>query len=175
LTSGPSRVFGSRGSPQAYFVAAVAARSTASSYRSAGTSIRVQALHVCPEFRNAFATPFATGPPRSVPGRTTFADLPPSSSATRLIWPAHSSPTRSPTAVDPVNETIATPGWRTRASPATGPVPGTRLNTPAGSPAACTASASTYAMSGVSSAGLSTTGQPAASAAATFAIAWCSG
>src|ERR1039458_4797755 len=51
----------------------------------------------------------------------------------------------------------------------------TRLNTPAGRPAAWMISASTKALSGATSEGLSTTVQPAASAGATLAAIWCSG
>ncbi len=81
----------------------------------------------------------------------------------------------APVAVEPVNETRSTSGWAASAAPTTGPVPVTRLSTPGGRPASSTASKSRYAVSGVSSAGLSTTVQPAARAAATFATTWCSG
>ena len=56
------------------------------------------------------------------------------------------------------------------ASPTTGPVPPTRLNTPAGNPAASMASASTHALSGATSDGLRTTVHPAANAGATLHI-----
>jgi hypothetical protein len=49
------------------------------------------------------------------------------------------------------------------------------LNTPAGIPASCTACANSRATSGVSSAGLTTTVQPAARAGAVLATIWWSG
>ena len=70
---------------------------------------------------------------------------------------------------------MSTPGWAAIASPTTGPVPVTRLKTPAGRPAASITSASRKALSGVTSLGLSTTVQPAARAGATLAAIWFSG
>ena len=66
-------------------------------------------------------------------------------------------------------------GCATIASPTTGPVPVTRLKTPAGSPTSSTISASTKALSGTTSLGFSTTVQPAASAGATLLAIWWSG
>jgi hypothetical protein len=105
----------------------------------------------------------------------TLADLPPSSRATRLTVPAAISLTRRPARVEPVKDTMSTSGWAAMASPTTGPVPGTRLSTPGGRPTSSATSASTYADSGATSLGLSTTVQPAASAAATLATTWWSG
>ena len=68
---------------------------------------------------------------------------------------------RRPTAVEPVKATLRTPGWRTRASPATGPVPVTTLTAPAGRPPAWSSSARRRVVSGVVSAGLATTVLPA--------------
>ena len=83
--------------------------------------------------------------------------------------------TRRPAAVEPVNDIMSIPGCSDIASPTTGPVPLTRLKTPAGRPTSCNTSASTKAFSGATSEGFSTTVQPAASAGATFAAIWCSG
>ncbi len=121
------------------------------------------------------ATPTLTALARSALGRITLADLPPSSRATRLTAAPAAAPIRRPTAVEPVKETRSTPGCSARACPATGPRPVTRLKTPAGTPASCTASAKSWAVSGVSSAGFSTIVQPAASAGATLATIWWSG
>jgi hypothetical protein len=66
-------------------------------------------------------------------------------------------------------------GCATIASPTTGPVPVTRLKTPAGRPAAAQTSAKTKALSGTTSLGFSTTVQPAAIAGATLLAIWCSG
>ena len=65
---------------------------------------------------------------------TMSALLPPSSSATRLSMPPAISPTRRPTAVEPVKEIIPTAGWRTSASPVSA-APGRTCRTPAGRPA----------------------------------------
>ena len=53
--------------------------------------------------------------------------------------------------------------------------PVTTLNTPAGKPACSASTASASAVSGVASAGLTTTGQPAASAGATLRVIMASG
>ena len=68
----------------------------------------------------------------------------------------------APTGGLPVNETFAGTGCRTSASPVIGPSPCTSRSTPSGSPASRRQSASATAVSGVSSAGLSTTVLPAA-------------
>jgi hypothetical protein len=73
-----------------------------------------------------------------------------------------------PVAVDPVNETLSTPGWATSAAPVVGPSPGTTLTTPAGRPTSAASSARRSAVSGVAASGLSTAVQPAASAGASF-------
>src|SRR5882757_1321489 len=96
-----------------------------------------------------------------------FADLPPSSSATRLMFAEAAAATNAPTGVEPVNETTSRPGCLASASPTSSP-PATRLNTPAGRPAAAHASANTNEAPGATSAGLSTTVQPAANAGATL-------
>jgi len=104
-----------------------------------------------------------------------LADLPPSSSATRLIPAPAVAAICRPTAVEPVKETRSTSGCPASAAPATEPTPVTRLNTPAGKPAPSTIRANSRATSGVSSAGFSTTVQPAARAGTTLATIWCSG
>ncbi|MNL73893.1 hypothetical protein D3C87_1994260 [compost metagenome] len=70
---------------------------------------------------------------------------------------------------------LSTSGLWVRAEPAVMPVPVTTLNTPSGYPASSTSSASFSAVSGVSSAGLSTTVQPVASAGPSFQQASSSG
>ncbi len=97
-----------------------------------------------------------------------FADLPPSSCATRLTVGAAVWATDMPARVEPVNDTIATSGWPLRATPTPGPSPLTRLNTPAGTPAVCKISAKIIASNGAISLGFSTIVQPAASAGATL-------
>ena len=82
---------------------------------------------------------------------------------------------RWPTAVEPVKEILSTPGWSTSAWPALLPRPVTMLTTPGGKPASTINSPSRTAVSGVSSAGLSTTVHPAARAGAILPTAIGSG
>gem|GEM_PF-2065143 len=72
-----------------------------------------------------------------------------------------------PTAVEPVNATLSTPGWLTRCIPMSDG-PGTMFTTPAGRSAWRQTSAKRSALSGVVEAGLSTTVFPAARAGAIF-------
>ena len=67
------------------------------------------------------------------------------------------------------------PGWVAMASPTARPSPLTRLNTPGGTPASCSTSATISAFSGATSEGLSTIVQPAASAGATLHMIWLMG
>ncbi len=83
--------------------------------------MRLCAEQVWPEFRkHADSVPF-TAAARSASSRISEADLPPSSSATRLTVCEASSATRLPARVDPVNDTISTSGWLASTSPTTGP------------------------------------------------------
>ena len=74
--------------------------------------------------------------------------------------------TRVPTSVDPVNTILRTSGWVTKRSPTTEPLPGSTWNRSAGSPASTASSPSRMVVSGVHSAGLTSTALPAASAGA---------
>ena len=94
----------------------------------------------------------------------TFADLPPSSSVTRLIVPAAPRITCWPTSVEPVKPIFATSGCSISRCPTTEPLPTTTLTTPSGMPASSASSPRRSAESGVSSAGFSTTVLPHASA-----------
>ena len=78
-----------------------------------------------------------------------LADFPPSSWQTRLTVGAAACATRTPARVEPVKDTMSMSGWLLMAWPTVGPSPLTRLNTPAGTPAASITSASTSAHSGV--------------------------
>src|SRR5205823_4476974 len=100
--------------------------------------------------------------------KTILGDLPPSSSDTGATCSAAARMTLVPTAVDPVKDTIATPGWRARAAPAGRPGPVSTLNAPGGKPASSTSLANASVDAGVWSAVLATTEQPAASAGAAF-------
>ena len=76
-----------------------------------------------------------------------------------------------PTSVEPVNATLSMSGCDARRAPAVSPKPGTTLTTPSGISACCRSSASSSALSGVSSDGFSTTLFPQASAGASFQAA----
>ena len=65
-----------------------------------------------------------------------------------------------PVSTEPVNETAATSGEPTIASPTTAPRPITRLNTPGGTPASSRILASAQAQPGTRSAALNTTQLP---------------
>ena len=94
--SGPRRVSSSNGSPTMYDSAASRASCSTSASRDLGTSMRVSALHVCPEFAYAASTPVATAAGKSASSRMTNGDLPPSSSATFFTECDASSATRLP-------------------------------------------------------------------------------
>ncbi len=79
-----------------------------------------------------------------------------------------------PVFTSPVIDTMATPGWRTRASPTVSPWPVTTLNTPGGKMSAAS-SATRRAVSGVSSDGLRMKVLPAARAGPSFHTAMLSG
>ena len=102
----------------------------------------------------------------SASAKTMFELLPPSSRVTRFTCSAQPAMIRLPTSVDPVKQTLRTSGWVTNRSPTTEPLPGRTVNTCSGMPASRASSPRRMAVSGVSSAGLSTTLFPAASAGA---------
>ena len=111
-------------------------------------------------------TPAAIAFSNGASSSTTNADLPPSSRHTFLMPAPATEATRLPAATEPVKLTMSTPGCEAMASPTTRPVPETRFSTPAGRPISLADSARMKALSGASSAGFSTTVQPAASAGA---------
>ena len=99
-----------------------------------------------------------------------FAALPPSSSVTLFPVPASRRWIALPTSVEPVKATLSTSGCETSAAPVD-PSPVTMLTTPAGSSAWRRTSQNSSAVSGVVSAGLSTTVFPVARAGASFQLA----
>ena len=76
----------------------------------------------------------------SASAKTTLADLPPSSSVTRLIVAAAPAAIERPTSVEPVNAIFATSGCSTSRAPHSRPGPTTTLTTPSGSPASSASS-----------------------------------
>ena len=112
---------------------------------------------------------------RSASSNTTLADLPPSSSETRVMFVAAVCITVVPTSVDPVNEIFATLGSAISAVAVVEPGPGTTLSAPSGRPASYRMSAIASAVSGVCDAGLTTAVFPQASAGAIFQLAITAG
>ena len=106
--------------------------------------------------------------------KITLAALPPSSSVSFLPVPASSRWIALPTSVEPVNAILSTPGCFTSAAPAR-PSPVTMFTTPGGSSAWRSTSQKSSAVSGVVSAGFSTTVLPHASAGAIFHASISSG
>ena len=105
---------------------------------------------------------------RSASAKTIAGDLPPSSMDMPLRFSAQLRKISWPVEDSPVKEISGTSGCLTSASPASSPMPLTRLNTPSGRPASSKISAHSEADSGVNSAGLSTTVQPEAMEGASF-------
>ena len=105
-----------------------------------------------------------------------FGLLPPSSKVSffRLLAP-EAATISLPTSVEPVKATLSTSPCAASAAPAVSPYPGTTFTTPSGTPASAISSASFSSVSGVCSAGLSTTQLPVASAGPSFHAAISSG
>ena len=101
---------------------------------------------------------------RSASGMITTGQEAPSSSDS-FLTPARAA-MRSPTPVEPVNDTFRTRGSDTSTSPNEPPGPVSTDRTPSGRPASTKHSARASAVSGVVRAGLRTTAFPAASAGA---------
>ena len=139
-------------------------RSTNASWIPSCTSSRFAQTHVWPVLRNFDAIAPSTAASRSASSKTRSGALPPSSSETFLIVPAHFAISSRPTSVEPVNVSLRTVGFVASSSPTTDDDPGTTAKTPGGTPARCASSASASAEKGVALAGFSTIVQPAASA-----------
>ena len=144
-------------------------------YRPRCTYRREPAVQTWPWLKKIAAAAPRTARSTSQSSSTITGDLPPSSSDTRFMSSTAARPISLPTSVEPVKAILSTPGCATSAAPAVSPRPVTTLTTPGGKPASSTSSPRRNAVSGVSSAGLSTTVQPAASAGAIFQIAISSG
>ena len=106
-----------------------------------GASMRVGALQDWPELVMTARTPPVTAVFMSASSRMMFGLLPPSSWGTRLTVGAAFFATSMPARVEPVKDTMSTPGCELIAAPTPGPSPLTMLNTPGGTPAASRISA----------------------------------
>ncbi len=131
------------------------------------TSNREPAQQTCPWLNHIPSTRPSTAESRSASSKTMNGLLPPSSSDSFFDVPAVALRIIRPTSVEPVNAILSMPGCSTIAAPVR-PSPFTTFSTPLGSPISSAISANAIAVSGVYSAGLITTVQPAASAGATF-------
>ena len=113
---------------------------------------------------------------RSASSNTTNGALPPSSIEVRSTPCDACSSSRWPTAVEPVNESLRSRGSRMIGSDTAPEVEVVKtFTTPLGRPASSSSFAKYSVVSGVSSAGLMTTVQPAASAGAILRVAIASG
>ena len=143
---------------------AATTRSVNSARTEACTRNRSPAVQLWPAHRYAASSAASAARSRSASSRITIGPLPPSSSS--CVLPAARAATSPPVATDPMKPTAATPGCPASASPATGPGPGRKLNTPSGVPSAAMIPASTAQHALVLGAGTQTTALPAASAGA---------
>ncbi len=173
--SGPICVASSSGSPTAIASTASSKASMKRSMAECWTRMRERAQQSWPALPKTALGAAAAARSRSASAKTMLADLPPSSSVTRLIVCAAAAAIPRPTSVEPVKATLATSGCSTRRCPHTRPGPTTTLTTPSGIPDSTAILSNSTAVSGVSSAGLRTTVLPAASAGPSFQPAMTSG
>ncbi len=111
----------------------------------------------------------------SASANTMCGFLPPSSKATRVTWGAAARAIATPVDAPPVKEIRSTSGVSVSAVPTAAPLAWIRFSTPAGTPASSANRTSAIVLSGVTSLGLATMVQPAASAGAIFQEIWSSG
>src|SRR5712691_3046226 len=151
------------GSPIGAFSTAALKRERNSSWMDWCTMAVPSDVQRWPAVAKPLNTAPATARSRSASGITTRGFFPPSSRQGDCRNRPHSSPSRRPTSVDPVNPTLSTtPSSRARSSPANvcGPSASTRLNAPSGSPPCRKSCAKASPMAGVYSAGFHTTAFP---------------
>jgi hypothetical protein len=134
------------------------------------TNRRVPAMQFWPCRKKQARTAPGITCSRSASSKTTTGDLPPSSSVTFFRLPAAAWTICLPTAVEPVKAILSTPGMRGERGAGLRPVAIDEVDTPSGTPASWQSSTRRIAVSGVSSAGFSTSVQPVASAGAIFSI-----
>ena len=130
--------------------------------------MRERAQQSWPALPNTAVGAAAAACSRSASAKTTLADLPPSSSVTRLIGLGRARRDPPPHLRRAGEGDLGHVGCSTIRCPHTRPRPTTTFSTPSGTPASTAIRSSSTAVSGVSSAGFSTTVLPAASAGPTF-------
>ncbi len=162
--------------PTGYSRIRATSREVNSSTTSSCTRNRLAATQASPPLRSLATSAPSTAALTSASANTRNGALPPSSIDIRSTWSAQPAMSRLPTAVDPVKDSLRSRGSASSGSvSAAGSLVGTTLSTPGGRPASVNTSASSRAVNGVSSAGLSTIVQPAAMAGATLRAAIASG
>src|SRR5581483_2546664 len=164
LISGPWSTSSSNPFPTRSACTAAPSRSTKASWIPDWTRSRLAQTQVWPAFLNFEAIAPSTASSRSASSKTISGALPPSSSATFFTVAADFASRSRPTAVEPVKLSARTAVLRVSTSPTISASPTTTLSTPGGRPARSASSARARAEQGVSSAGLTTSVQPAASA-----------
>mmetsp|Transcript_1192 Transcript_1192/g.2569 ORF Transcript_1192/g.2569 Transcript_1192/m.2569 type:complete len:275 (-) Transcript_1192:326-1150(-) len=167
---GPVVVEASRPSPTLSLLTRSVTISENLLYTLSCTNTRLAQMHVCPALRSAESTTPLAASSRSASSNTMKGALPPSSRLTRLTVCAAPAISILPTAVLPVNPILRTLSLFTSSWPMDAASPITRFSTPSGAPALSSSSARATAVRGVSSEGLRTTVQPAASAGATLRV-----
>ena len=160
-------VFLSSGSPTRSVAIRRLSFSSTSSATDSCTSSREPAQQTWPWLKKMPLTMPSTAWSTGASSKTMLAALPPSSRVTFFFDPATALAIARPTSVEPVKATLSTSAWETIAWPVA-PAPVTMLTTPGGRSACWQISANSSAVSGVVSAGLSTTVLPHASAGAIF-------
>lgn len=139
---------------------------------SSWMSARLGQVHTSPELNANIARPSSAlsnsaSSAAMMSLKKMFGDLPPSSSVAGMRFLAAAAAIMRPTAVLPVNAILAMRVDAASAAPASAPYPFTMLSTPGGSRSPMRPM-STKMLTGVVSAGLSTTALPAARAGASF-------
>ncbi len=179
VTSGPTSVPGSRGSPIGTLRYAVERRSSSASAIDSWTIRRRSEVHRCPAVPTAAKRTPRTTRSRSALGATIAALLPPSSRSDRPRRDEIRGAIALPIAVEPVAETSgirsSSASWTARSAP-----PITSSNSPSGvSPKRAAARSRSavvaIAVSGVRSEGFQITGSPQTSASAAFQLQTATG
>src|ERR1041385_262770 len=129
---------------------------------------RLVAVHFCPVEKNAAFTTFSTADLKSQSARTMVGFLPPISSWMRRRRFDASPCNQFPIWHDPVKEMALSALAFTSAFPTSPPEPCTKLTTPLGAPALCSASTIRQELRGAAEAGFTSTVFPQMSAGAIF-------
>ncbi len=137
-----------------------------SSTTEAWTRNLLAEMHTWPALRNLPSAAARAAASMSASGKTSTGAWPPSSIDTDFRVLAASVLTAIPTGTEPVRLTLRMIGEVTSCSLSAGGSPVITLSTPAGTPAACAASANSRQLSGDSIGGTATTEHPVASAGA---------